>query len=146
MPNILIEDNTSKDIIMDLNIPFIFYVYLFLIIVLIVIFKYFFSKEEIIDFIEKSQKNSLKAFSDEDDKLNLLTQLNTKINRDFLDNSKYYHKLGVSKIYGNENENTFTKNEKNKILNAAIENKNKIFIKKTKKVRFSNDIIYEKEN
>lgn len=146
MPNILIENNTSKDIIMDLNIPFIFYVYLFLIIVLVIIFKYFFSKEEIIDFIEKSQKNSLKAFPDEDDKLFLLTQLNTKINRDFLDNSKYYHKLGVSKIYGNENETTSINNEKVKILNATIENKNKIFIKKTKKVRFSNDIIYENEN
>ena len=138
----LIEENNTKDIIMDLNIPFTAYLILFLIILFIIIFKYFFTSEEIFDFIEKSKKNSLKLFSDEGDKLNLLTKLNTKINRDFLDNSKYYNEVGYCKIYGSKKEKTPSYADE-KYKNNNAERKNKIFIKKCKKVSFSNNIIYE---
>ena len=80
-------------------------------------------------------------------KLNLLTKLNTKINRDYLDNSKYYHKVGLSKIYGIEKEETKSnlniKNKRN--YKSVIENKYNMSIKKEKKVFFSNVIIYENE-
>ena len=66
---------------------------------------------------KKKKKNSLKAFSDEEDKLDLLTKLNTKINRDYLDNSKYYNEEGYFRIYGNKNgrENINKKSNSNKI-------------------------------
>lgn len=131
------QNNDTKDIMMDLNIPFKFYLFLLLIIIIIVVVKYFYSNEEIFEFIEKTKKNSLKAFSDEEDKLDLLTKLNTKINRDYLDNSKYYNEEGYFRIYGNKNT---AKNINNK---SSI---NKIYIKKIKKVGFSKDIIYENDN
>ena len=138
----IIEEKKNADIIMDLNIPFKAYIFLFVIIVLIVILKYFFSNEDIFDFIEQYKKNSLKIFSDEKDKLNLLTKLNTKINRDFLDNSKYYNDVGYTKIYGSKKENTIiNKNESHKNNNL-----NKVCSRKNKKVCFSNNIIYENEN
>ena len=143
----IIEDKNNADIMMDLNIPFKVYFFLFVIIVLIIILKYFFSNEDIFDFIEQYKKNSLKIFSDEKDKLNLLTKLNTKINRDFLDNSKYYNSVGYTKIYGSKKENTIiSKNENHKNNNLLIENKNKVCSRKNKKVCFSNNIIYENEN
>ena len=143
----IIEDKNNADIMMDLNIPFKVYFFLFVIIVLIIILKYFFSNEDIFDFIEQYKKNSLKIFSDEKDKLNLLTKLNTKINRDFLDNSKYYNGVGYTKIYGFKKENTIiSKNESHKNNNLLIENKNKVCSRKNKKVCFSNNIIYENEN
>ena len=141
----LSEENNTKDIIMDLNIPFKAYFFLFLIIIIIVLCKYYFSNEEIFEFIEKSKKSSLKLFSDENDKLKLLTELNTKINRDYLDNSKYYNEVGYSKIYGN-NKKSSDINEKKINNDKKNKNKNKIFIKKNKKVCFSNNIIYENEN
>ncbi len=143
----LTDENLTKDLIMDLNIPFKIYVLLFFLIIIYIIFKYFFSSEEIFEFIEKSKKTSLKLFSDEVEKLKLLTQLNTKINRDYLDNSKYYNKVGYSKIYGNKFEKGKDKeNFHNKNNNNKKENKKNIFIKKIKKVGFSNNIIYENEN
>ena len=146
MPKV-IGDKITKDIIMDLNIPFKVYIYLLLIILLVVIIKYFFSKEEIFDFLEKSKEKKIQATKNEDMKLNLLTKLNTKINRDYLDNSKYYHKVGLSKIYGIEKEETKSnlniKNKRN--YKSVIENKYNMSIKKEKKVFFSNVIIYENE-
>ena len=141
-----IKENISNDIIMDLEIPFKVYLLLIMLIVLIIICKYFFSKEEIFEFIEKSKKSSLNEKSKED-KLKLLTQLNTKINRDYLDNSKYYNETGYFKIYGNKKEdipiNTKQRSESNNPTNSIIENKNQVFIKKNKKVCFSDNIIYE---
>ena len=132
-----IEDNNTTDIIMDLNIPFKVYFILFILVLIIIALKYFFSKEEILDFIEKNIKKSSEQ-SNENDKLNLLTKINTKINRDCLENSKYYNELGFFKIYGYQKENN-TKN------NLSNENKKSIIIAKNKKVGFSNNIIYENE-
>ena len=142
MADISIKENTSNDLIMDLNIPFKIYFLLFLLIIIYVIFKYFFSSEEIFDFIEQSRK---KFFLNEESKLNLLTKLNTKINRDYLDNSKYYNEIGYSKIYGNKKANEKEIIDNNKSNPLEEKNKNKIFIKKRKKVGFSNNIIYENE-
>ena len=89
--------NNNSDIIMDLDIPVYVYIILFFVFISIFFFKYFFSKEEIFDFIEKSKKDLLKSFSEEETKINLLTKLNTKINRDYLDNSKYYFEKGYKK-------------------------------------------------
>ena len=140
MSNGDIENN--NDIIMDLEIPF--YVYIILLFVFIIIFlvRYFFSTEEIFDFLEKNKKELLKTFSEEETKKNLLTKLNTKINRDFLDNSKYYYEKGYQKIYKNNKSN-----EKIDKKNSIKENnKDKIYIKKIKKVGFSNNIIYEDDS
>ena len=141
MKEIIFEQtNDSKDIMMDLNIPFQFYIIFILIIIIVITIKYFCSSEEIFEFIEKSKKNSLKSFSDEEDKLDLLTKFNTKINRDYLDNSKYYNEEGYNRIYGNKNaKNNDNDKSKNK-------NDDKIYIKKNKKVCFSDDIIYEYDN
>ena len=143
-----IEENTSKDLIMDLNIPFKIYFLLFLFIITYVIFKYFFSSEEIFEFIEKSKKNISENRLNEENKLNLLIKLNTKINRDYLDNSKYYNEIGYTKIYGNKKENVkeILLDDKNKIKNITGNNKSKIIIRKRKKVEFSNNIIYENDN
>ena len=131
------EDNKSQSYIMeDLNIPLSFYIILVVVIIILIIIKYIFSTEEIFQFIDKAKKNSLKYFKDESDMLNLLTKLNTKINRDFLDNSEYYNKVGYSKIYGCENE----KNKKNL---SKSEKTHKIII--NKKVRFNNEVIFENE-
>jgi len=129
-------ENNSNDIMMDLNIPFQVYILLFLLVIIYVVFKYFYSTEEIFEFIEKSKKKSNEA-----DKLNLLTELNTKINRDFLDNSKYYNEVGYSKIYGNKKEKEINDNKEINKNN----NENRIFIKKSKKVGFSDTIIYEND-
>ena len=70
----------------------------------------------------------------------MLTKLNTKINRDYLDNSKYYFEKGYKKIYEN-NKSSIRDN----IKDSQKEKEEKFFIKKTKKVVFSNNIIYENE-
>ena len=147
----MLEKNES-DIIMDLEIPLKVYILIVLAIVIMFVYKYFFSKEEIFEFIEKSKKSSLNISSNAEDNLNLLTQLNTKINRDYLDNSKYYNETGYLKIYGNHKKNRTVnmgksekdKNDKSNDLNKK--GKSKILIKKNKKVGFSNKIIYENEN
>ena len=132
-----IEDIRSQNNIMeDLNIPFSFYIILAVIIIIFIIIKYVFSTEEIFEFIDKAKKNSLKDFKDESDMLNLLTKLNTKINRDFIDNSEYYNKIGYSKIYGCKNENKEDKLSKSKKAHKITINK---------KVRFNNEIIFENE-
>ena len=126
----VLENTYSEDIIMDLNIPFKVYFFLFLVIILIIAFKYFFSKEEIFDFIEKSRKNALNQ-PDKNDKLVILTQLNTKINRDYLDNSQYYSELGYLKLFGCQKEK------------IVINNSEKRKKRNNKKVGFSNSILYE---
>ena len=142
------EKEKTNDIIMDLEIPLEVYIMLLLIMIFVIIFKYFFSKEDIFEFIEKSKK-SFKNVSDEEDKLNLLTQLNTKINRDYLDNSKYYYETGYFKIYGNKKEKLPLHSievYRNDISHTTeIEKKNKILIKKSKKVLFSDNIFYENQ-
>ena len=134
-----IEENKNQsqnNIMEDLNIPFSVYIIFALIVIISIIIKYIFSTEEIFEFIDKAKKNSLKYFKDESDMLSLLTKLNTKINRDFIDNSEYYNKIGYSKIYGHEN----TQKE-NKLLKTKKCHKHII----NKKVRFNNEIIFENE-
>ena len=133
--------NNNNDIIMDLEIPSYVYIIIFIIFIVIFIFKYFFSNEEIFDFIEKNKKELLKTFSKEETQINLLTKLNTKINRDYLDNSHYFYEKGYKKIY--EDERTSLKNINKKNDNDNENKKEKIYIKKNKRVGFSNDIIYE---
>ena len=133
--------NNNSDIIMDLDIPFYVYIILILVFITIFLFKYFSSKEEIFDFIEKSKKDLLKSFSEKETKINLLIKLNTKINRDYLDNSKYYFEKGYKKIYENNDSNKKEDFKKSKNANK----KEKIYIKKSKKVCFSNNIIYEND-
>lgn len=151
------KENLSQDLILDLNIPFIAYVIVFLLIILCVAVKYFFSSEEIFDFIEKEQKKFLP--DNEKEKLSLLTKINTKINRDFLDNSKYYNENGIHKIFGEKNSNyNFECTDDNSrysyinskiVNNNDINNRTKIKIslkKKSKKVLINEDNIqYENE-
>ena len=132
--------DNNEDIILDLEIPFYVYIIIFCIIIIILILNYFNPKEEIFDFIKKSKKDSLEQFSSKENKLILLTKLNTKINRDYLDNSKYYFEKGYKKIYEN-NKSSIRDN----IKDSQKEKEEKFFIKKTKKVVFSNNIIYENE-
>ncbi len=152
MSKLPILEKNESDIIMDLEIPLKVYILIGLAIVIMFVYKYFFSKEEIFEFIEKSKKSSLKLYSNEENNLNLLTQLNTKINRDYLDNSKYYNETGYMKIYGSHKKDrtlNMRKSEKDKndiSTDLNKKDKSKIFIKKNKKVGFSNKIIYENEN
>ena len=123
------RNNIAKEVMVELEIPIKVYVFIVLIIVIYFLYKFFFSKEEIIEFLDKSKYQLLK----DEDKLNLFTQFNTKINRDYLDFSNYYNEIGYSKIYGNG---------KNK--NNCKDNKSKeIIIKKNKRVSFTQNIIYE---
>ena len=133
--------NNKNDIIMDLEIPFYVYIIILLVFIIIFILKHFFSNEEIFDFIEKNKKELLKTFTKEETQINLLTKLNTKINRDYLDNSHYFYEKGYKKIY--EDERTSLKNINKKNDNDNENKKEKIYIKKNKRVGFSNDIIYE---
>ena len=131
--------NNNNDIIMDLEIPSYVYIIIFIIFIIIFIFKYFFSNEEIFDFIEKNKKELLKSFSKEETQINLLTKLNTKINRDYLDNSHYFYEKVYKKIYEDERTSLKSADKKNDNENK----KEKIYIKKNKRVGFSNNIIYE---
>ena len=152
MSKLPVLEKNENDIILDLEIPLKVYILIVLAIVIMFVYKYFFAKEEIFDFIEKSKKSSSNLSLNEEDNLNLLTQLNTKINRDYLDNSKYYNETGYLKIYGNHKKNNTlnmgksekAKNDLSSHLNKK--DKSKIFIKKNKKVGFSNKIIYENEH
>lgn len=144
------EEISEEDLILDLNIPFPVYIILFFLLIIFILIKYYFGTEEIFDFIEKAKKKSLKFYEDESEKLLLLTKLNTKINRDFLENSKYYYETGKKKIYGNKksdsiNINNSVNNNRNKInikISKKEENIN-LTKKKCKKVEFSDNIIYD---
>ena len=135
------QNINNNDIIMDLEIPYYVYIALFIIVVCILIYKQIYPNEELFDFIEKSKKDSLNQFSKKENKLLLLTKLNTKINRDYLDNSEYYYEKGYNKIYEN---NKFDIKENKKILEKDGNNE-KVYITKIKKVGFSNNIIYEND-
>ena len=135
------QNINNNDIIMDLEIPYYVYIALFIIVVCILIYKQIYPNEELFDFIEKSKKDSLNLFSKKENKLLLLTKLNTKINRDYLDNSKYYYEKGYNKIYEN---NKLDIKENKKILEKDGNNE-KVYITKIKKVGFSNNIIYEND-
>ena len=135
------QNINNNDIIMDLEIPYYVYIALFIIVVCILIYKQIYPNEELFDFIEKSKKDSLNQFSKKENKLLLLTKLNTKINRDYLDNSEYYYEKGYNKIYEN---NKFDIKENKKILEKDG-NDEKVYITKIKKVGFSNNIIYEND-
>jgi hypothetical protein len=68
------------------------------------------------------------------EKITFFTKINTQINRDYLDDSKYYNEKGLNQIFGlNNSKNLFNVD---KVKNA---NKN------VKKVKFSDDIIYDIE-
>ena len=151
MSKLPVLEKNESEIILDLEIPFKVYILIVLAIVIMFVYKYFFAKEEIFEFIEKSKKSSSNLPLNEEDNLNLLTQLNTKINRDYLDNSKYYNETGYSKIYGKHKKNStlnMGKSLKAKNTDSNKKEKSKIFIKKNKKVKvgFSNKIIYENEH
>ena len=135
------QNINNNDIIMDLEIPYYVYIALFIIVVCILIYKQIYPNEELFDFIEKYKKDSLNLFSKKENKLLLLTKLNTKINRDYLDNSKYYYEKGYNKIYEN---NKLDIQENKKILEKDGNNE-KVYITKIKKVGFSNNIIYEND-
>ena len=135
------QNINNNDIIMDLEIPYYVYIALFIIVVCILIYKQIYPNEELFDFIEKYKKDSLNLFSKKENKLLLLTKLNTKINRDYLDNSKYYYEKGYNKIYEN---NKLDIKEYKKILEKDG-NDEKVYITKIKKVGFSNNIIYEND-
>ena len=135
------QNINNNDIIMDLEIPYYVYIALFIIVVCILIYKQIYPNEELFDFIEKYKKDSLNQFSKKENKLLLLTKLNTKINRDYLDNSKYYYEKGYNKIYEN---NKLDIKENKKILEKDGNNE-KVYITKIKKVGFSNNIIYEND-
>ncbi len=131
------QNINNNDIIMDLEIPYYVYIALFIIVAFILIYKQIYPNEELFDFIEKYKKDSLNLFSKKENKLLLLTKLNTKINRDYLDNSKYYYEKGYNKIYEN---NKLDIKENKKILEKDGNNE-KVYITKIKKVGFSNNII-----
>ena len=135
------QNINNNDIIMDLEIPYYVYIALFIIVAFILIYKQIYPNEELFDFIEKYKKDSLNQFSKKENKLLLLTKLNTKINRDYLDNSKYYYEKGYNKIYEN---NKLDIKENKKILEKDGNNE-KVYITKIKKVGFSNNIIYEND-
>ena len=135
------QNINNNDIIMDLEIPYYVYIALFIIVAFILIYKQIYPNEELFDFIEKYKKDSLNLFSKKENKLLLLTKLNTKINRDYLDNSKYYYEKGYNKIYEN---NKLDIQENKKILEKDGNNE-KVYITKIKKVGFSNNIIYEND-
>ena len=97
------------------------FIFVFIVIVIIII-KYLTSKEEIFDEIEKL-KNKMINFNL--DKLSILTIINTKINRDYLENSKYYNNEGYKEIYGNENYNEYINSNINNNLKGNNNKKNK---------------------
>ena len=136
------NNNCNKDIILDLEIPYYVYIILIFVFLIIFVFKYINSTEEIFDFIEKNKKDLFQSFSEEETKKNLLTKLNTKINRDYLDNSKYYYEKGFNKIY----ENNELNKRKEKKQSEKVNNIEKVYIKRNKKVGFTNNIIYEDNN
>ena len=78
-------------------------------------------------------KNQSLSFSE---KISCFTKINTKINRDYLEDSKFYNEKGLKEIFGKE----YNKNNSN-INKGKIEN-NKI----NKKVKFSNIIVFDYDN
>ena len=126
--NKIINDNIDFEEIFNFKIIIFFSV----LIILYLCFQCFFSKEEILIEIEKMKNQSL-SFSE---KISCFTKINTKINRDYLEDSKFYNEKGFKEIFGKK----YNKNNSN-INKGKIEN-NKI----NKKVKFSNIIVFDYEN
>ena len=126
--NKIIHDNIDFEEIFACKIMIFFLV----LIILYLCFQCFFSKEEILIEIEKMKNQSL-SFSE---KISCFTKINTKINRDYLEDSKFYNEKGFKEIFGKE----YNKNNSN-INKGKIEN-NKI----NKKVKFSNIIVFDYDN
>ena len=126
MSNIESEFKYNND--ETISIKYVIFFCLFILFILII--KYLFSKEDIIIEIEKIKNMSLSL----SEKITFFTKINTQINRDYLDDSKYYNEKGLNQIFGlNNSKNLFNVD---KVKNA---NKN------VKKVKFSDDIIYDIE-
>ena len=126
--NKIINDNIDFEEIF----PFKIIIFFSVLIILYLCFQCFFSKEEILIEIEKMKNQSL-SFSE---KISSFTKINTKINRDYLEDSKFYNEKGFKEIFGKE----YNKNNSN-INKGKIEN-NKI----NKKVKFSNIIVFDYDN
>ena len=126
--NKIINDNIDFEEIF----PFKIIIFFLVLIILYLCFQCFFSKEEILIEIEKMKNQSL-SFSE---KISCFTKINTKINRDYLEDSKFYNEKGFKEIFGKE----YNKNNSN-INKGKIEN-NKI----NKKVKFSNIIVFNYDN
>ena len=126
--NKIINDNIDFEEIF----PFKIIIFFLVLIILYLCFQCFFSKEEILIEIEKMKNQSL-SFSE---KISCFTKINTKINRDYLEDSKFYNEKGFKEIFGKE----YNKNNSN-INKGNIEN-NKI----NKKVKFSNIIVFDYDN
>jgi hypothetical protein len=126
--NKIINDNIDFEEIF----PFKIIIFFLVLIILYLCFQCFFSKEEILIEIEKMKNQSL-SFSE---KISCFTKINTKINRDYLEDSKFYNEKGFKEIFGKQ----YNKNNSN-INKGKIEN-NKI----NKKVKFSNIIVFDYDN
>ena len=126
--NKIINDNIDFEEIF----PFKIIIFFSVLIILYLCFQCFFSKEEILIEIEKMKNQSL-SFSE---KISWFTKINTKINRDYLEDSIFYNEKGFKEIFGKE----YNKNNSN-INKGKIEN-NKI----NKKVKFSNIIVFDYDN
>ena len=126
--NKIINDNIDFEEIF----PFKIIIFFLVLIILYLCFQCFFSKEEILIEIEKMKNQSL-SFSE---KISCFTKINTKINRDYLEDSKFYNEKSFKEIFGKE----YNKNNSN-INKGKIEN-NKI----NKKVKFSNIIVFDYDN
>ena len=113
------------------SLPKKFYFIFILIFIIIIVIKYLTSKEDILIEIDKL-KNKMKNFNI--DKLSILTKINTKINRDYLDNSKYYNNKGYKEIFGDENYDEYIHCNLNKNKNYSNKKNKKM------KVTFNNNI------
>ncbi len=127
MSNIESEFKYNND--ETISIKYVIFFCLFILFILII--KYLFSKEDIIVEIEKIKNKTLSL----SEKISFFTKINTQINRDYLDNSKYYNEKGFTQIFG-------LNNDKN-LFNV---DKVKLDTKNVKKVKFSEDIIYDIDN
>ena len=77
-----------------------YYINDLIIAIILLIWKVFYSKEEIFEEIDNFKKNLRNKFSPDELNLFCLTKLNTKINRDYLDRSKYFIEKGMKQIFG----------------------------------------------
>lgn len=88
---------------MELNekeIDMNYYLIVIIIAIILLICKVIYSKEEIFEEIDNFKQNLKTKFSPDELNLFCLTKLNTKINRDYLDRSKYFIEKGMKQIFG----------------------------------------------
>ena len=118
---------------MELNekeIDMNYYIIVIIIAVILLICKLLYSKEEIFEEIDNFKQNLRNKFSPDELNLFCLTKLNTKINRDYLDRSKYFIEKGMKQIFGKTltdiNKENNTNHSKKKVnrrvtFNATVE-------------------------